>query len=136
MKAGAAVSGAVVDGVRVERQVSGLEMIVGAVRDSTFGPMVLVGLGGIFTEAFDDVVVAPAPVSRSGASRMISRIRGRRVLSSNRTGTPPDVDALASVVVRIGDILAGSTLDEIEINPLVWNGSSWVALDALVRGNA
>jgi succinyl-CoA synthetase beta subunit len=134
MKAGGAVVGAVIDGVRVERHVSGLEMIVGAVRDSTFGPVVLVGLGGSFTEAFDDVVVSPAPVSRIGALRMISRLRGRGVLSSSRRGAPPDIDALASVVIRIGDILANSNLEEIEINPLIWTGEAWVALDALVRG--
>jgi acetyl-CoA synthetase (ADP-forming) len=109
-------------------------MLVGAIRDSTFGPVVLVGLGGIFTEAFDDVVVSPAPVSRTGALRMISRLRGRGVLSPSRRGTAPDIDALASVVIRIGEILANSNLEEIEINPLVWTGEAWVALDALVRG--
>ena len=134
MKAGGAVAGAVIDGVRIERQVSGPEMIVGAIRDATFGPVVLVGLGGVFTEALDDVVVAPAPVSRTGALRMFSRLRGRGVLSSNRRGAEPDIDSLASVVIRIGDILAHSNLEEIEINPLVWTGSSWLALDALVRG--
>lgn len=134
MTAGKAVAGAVIEGIRVERHVSGLEMIVGAVRDTTFGPVVLVGLGGIFAEAIDDVMVAPAPVSRTGALRMIARLRGRGVLSSSRRGTAPDIDALASVVILIGEILAGSKLEEIDINPLVWTGSSWVALDALVRG--
>jgi len=66
--------------------------------------------------------------------RMISRMRGRGVLTSNRTGVQPDIDSLAAVVVRIGEILANSDLEEIEINPLVWDGASWVALDALVRG--
>jgi succinyl-CoA synthetase beta subunit len=46
----------------------------------------------------------------------------------------PDVDSLASVVILIGEILANSNLEEIELNPLAWTGSSWVALDALVRG--
>lgn len=134
MTAGVAVSGAVIEGIRVERHVSGPEMIVGALRDSTFGPVVLVGLGGIFTEVLNDVMVSPAPVSRTGALRMISRLRGRGVLSSGRRGVPPDIDSLASVVIQIGEILAGSNLEEIEINPLAWTGSSWVALDALVRG--
>jgi succinyl-CoA synthetase beta subunit len=49
-------------------------------------------------------------------------------------GIPPDIDSLAWVVIRIGEILANSNLEEIEINPLVWTGSSWVAIDALVRG--
>ena len=134
IRAGDVVPGAVIDGILVERQVSGLEMIVGAVRDPTFGPMVLVGLGGVFAESFDDAVTAPLPISRSGALRMISRMRGRGVLSSNRTGVQPDIDSLAAVVVRIGEIVDNSDLEEIEINPLVWDGASWVALDALVRG--
>jgi acyl-CoA synthetase (NDP forming) len=134
MTAGRAVAGVVLDGVRVERHLSGLEMIVGAVEDATFGPVVLVGLGGTFSESLDDVVVSPAPVNRAGALRMISRLRGRSVLYSARRGAPPDIDSLASVVVRIGQILAYSNLEEIEINPLVWTGSAWVALDALVRG--
>jgi succinyl-CoA synthetase beta subunit len=58
------------------------------------------------------------------------------VLSSNRKGSQPDLDSLASVVIRIGDILASSNLEEIEINPLVWTGTSWLALDALVRGKS
>jgi acetate---CoA ligase (ADP-forming) len=136
VKSGRAVAQAVVDGVRVERHVSGLEMIVGAVRDPTFGPTVLVGLGGTLTEAFDDVAVAPAPIGRRGAMRMVSRLRGRGLLSLKRLGAPADVDALASLIVRLGDVLTNSTLEEIEINPLVWDGASWVALDALVRGKA
>jgi len=134
MAAGRAVPGAVIDGVRVERHVSGVEMIVGAVRDATFGPIVLVGLGGVFTEALGDVAVAPAPITIRGATRMISRLRGRRVLSTSRTGALPDVDSLAAIVARVGEILLSSALEEIEINPLVWDGDSWVALDALVRG--
>ncbi|MEX0667313.1 MAG: acetate--CoA ligase family protein, partial [Acidimicrobiia bacterium] len=136
MAAGRAVPGAMIDGVRVERQVSGLEMIVGAVRDATFGPVVLVGLGGVFTEAVGDVVAAPAPVAASGALRMVSRIRGLGVLSSSRTGAPADVAALSSIAARVGEILANSNLEEIEINPLVWDGASWIALDGLVRGRA
>jgi acetyl-CoA synthetase len=136
MAAGRAVPGAMIDGVRVERQVSGLEMIVGAVRDATFGPVVLVGLGGILTEAVGDVVAAPAPVAASEALRMVSRIRGLGVLSSSRTGAPADVAALSSIVARVGEILANSDLEEIEINPLVWDGASWIALDGLVRGHA
>ena len=136
MAAGRSVRGAVIDGVRVEKHVSGTEMIVGAVRDDTFGPMVLVGLGGTYAEARSDVVVAPAPVTVRTAARMISRLEGRRVLLSSRTGSKPNIDLLAAVVSRIGEILFLSTLEEVEINPLVWDGEAWVALDALVRGKA
>lgn len=74
MAVGKAMAGATTDGVRVERQISGLEIIIGAVRDPTFGPMVLVGLGGALAEALNDVVMAPAPVSGRQARRMMSRL--------------------------------------------------------------
>ncbi|MDP3984408.1 MAG: acetate--CoA ligase family protein, partial [Acidimicrobiia bacterium] len=134
MAAGKAVPGVTIDGVRVERHRSGLELIVGAVRDPTFGPIALLGLGGIYTESLDDVAVAPAPVTASGAMRMMARWGGRRVLSSARQGRPPDVEALAAIVARVGGILVSSQLEEIELNPLVWTGEGWEALDALVRG--
>jgi len=65
---------------------------------------------------------------------MISRLRGRGFLTSSRRGPLPDIDSLASIIILIGELLANSNLEEIEINPLVWSGFSWVALDALVRG--
>ena len=134
--AAGAVPGAVIDGVRVERQVSGVEMIVGAVRDATFGPVVLVGIGGVLTEALGDVVAAPAPVGTRGALRMISRLRSRGVLSSSRGGAAPDIGALSLIVTRVAEILANSDIEEIEINPLVWDGAEWLGLDGLVRGRA
>ncbi len=134
LAAGKAVPGVTIDGVRVERDRRGLELLVGAVRDPTFGPIVLLGLGGIYTEALGDVAVAPAPVTITGAMRMMARLGGRRVLSSARQGQSPDIEALAAIMVRIGEILAFSQLEEIEINPLVWTGDGWEALDALVRG--
>ena len=133
--AGGRIDGAAVAGVRVERSISGLEILVGGVRDPRFGPIVMVGLGGALTEALGQAVVAPAPISLAGARRMISRMPGRRVLQASRTGPPPDVSDLAAIVARIGDILAGSDLEEIEINPLTWDGESWIGLDALVRGS-
>jgi acetyl-CoA synthetase len=136
ISAGRSVAGATIEGARVERQVSGLELIVGAVREPTFGPMVLVGLGGVLAEALNDVVMAPAPISVRQARRMLSRLRGRRVLTHPRSGDPPDQNALAALIVRVGEILSGSTLEEIEINPLIWSGSSWLAVDALVRAPA
>jgi acyl-CoA synthetase (NDP forming) len=134
MAAGRSVPGAAVDGVRVERQRRGLEMIVGAVRDPTFGPTVLVGFGGTYAEALDDVGVAPAPITSGGAMRMISMLQGHRVLSAPRRGTPPDLEGLSRIIVRLGEILCSSDWAEIEINPLVWTGEAWEALDALVRG--
>lgn len=131
---GRSVSGAMIEGARVERHRQGLEMIVGALRDPTFGPVVMVGLGGIHAESLADVAVAPAPVTRKGALRMLSKLNGRTVVAAVRRGSTPDLDSLADVVVRLGQLLASSELEEIEINPLVWTEDGWEALDGLVRG--
>jgi hypothetical protein len=88
----------------------------------------------VLTEALGDAVAAPAPVGTRAASRMISRLRNRGVLSASRGGAAPDLGALSSIVARVSEILANSDLEEIEINPLVWDGESWLALDGLVRG--
>jgi len=69
-----------VEGIRVERFHSGLEVIVGAIVDDGFGPLVSIGLGGVLTELLDDVVFAPAPVDTEDALEMIDRLRGRDLL--------------------------------------------------------
>jgi acyl-CoA synthetase (NDP forming) len=124
-----AVPEARLDGVLVERYRPGIEieMIVGAVRDPVFGPVTLVGLGGSHTEMLGDVAIAPAPVTRAGSARMVTRLAARKLLSD------VDLDSLYEIVALVSRYLALSQLDAIEINPLVWTGEKWEALDALVR---
>ena len=124
-----------VDGVLVEQFRPGLEMIVGARHDETFGPVVLVGLGGVLAEALDDVVVAPAPVTPAGVARMLKRLRASGVLQSSRSGPAPDVDQLCGLVSTFSTrfVQAADRVSEAEINPLVFGASGWLALDAVVR---
>ncbi|MGH8915874.1 MAG: acetate--CoA ligase family protein [Acidimicrobiia bacterium] len=122
-----------IDGVRVERFQPGLELVVGALVDPVFGPMVSVGMGGVLTEVLGDVVFSPAPVDDRGARDMIRRLRGRRLLDGFRGAPPADVDGLVGIVCLLSRGLVGSSLSEVEINPLVWSGTEWVAVDWLVR---
>ena len=124
-----------VDGVLVEQYSPGLEMIVGARYDDTFGPIVLVGLGGVLAEALEDVVIAPAPVTAAGAKRMVERLRARAVLESSRSGPAPDVAALCELVATLSRrfVAASPGVAEIEINPLVFGPHGWLALDAVIR---
>jgi acetyl-CoA synthetase len=128
----ARTAGLGVDGARVERFRPGLELIVGGIVDPVFGPMVSVGIGGVLAELLDDVSFAPAPVDESGATGMIDRLRGRRLLDGYRGSPAADVDELARIVSRVSRGLAGGTVDEVEFNPLVWTGEEWVAVDWLV----
>jgi len=112
----------------VQRYRPGLEMILGVVVDDLFGPLVSVGLGGVLTELLNDVVFAPAPVDQTMAQAMIDRLKGRRFLDGSRAA-PVDVTELARLVSLISRGFVCSDLHEVEINPLIWDGKEWIAVD-------
>jgi acyl-CoA synthetase (NDP forming) len=130
-----AVPDAKVAGVLIERFSPGVEVIVGVRHDQAFGPVVLVGLGGVLAEALDDVAVAPAPVAPEGVQRMLSRLRTSGVLRSARGAAAPDVDALTEIVATVSSRFCehADQIDELEINPLVFGSDGWVAVDAVLR---
>jgi acetate---CoA ligase (ADP-forming) len=130
--AAATAAGHSVEGVRVERHRPGLEMIVGGLVDPVFGPLVSVGIGGVLTELLDDVVFAPAPVDEIHAAAMIERLRGRVLLDGFRGASPSDLGELARIVSLVSRAMTGSDLREVEINPLIWDGEGWVAVDWLL----
>jgi len=123
--------GASVDGVLVEKHIDGPEVIIGGIRDESFGPMILIGLGGVLAEALDDVGVAPAPLPVESARRIIANLSGLGMLTKPRSSTPADLDALAVLVSDVSRRFAGNYwLTSFDLNPVVWNSSSWVVLDA------
>jgi acyl-CoA synthetase (NDP forming) len=109
------------------------ELIAGFVRDNQFGPCVMFGLGGIFSELEPDVVFALAPLDRQRALQLIRRIRSRRLLQGFRGMTPLNEEAMADILVNLG--MVGSAYPEIEqidINPVtISKGVPW-AVDATV----
>ncbi|HEY7279766.1 MAG TPA: acetate--CoA ligase family protein [Trebonia sp.] len=133
--AAAAVAGAVVEGVLVSpMRRGGAELLVGVVADPLWGPMLAVALGGVFVEVLKDSVLIPLPVSQERARELLGRLRGRAVLDGARGGAPADLDALAAVVARVGDLALalGDDLAALEVNPLRVDGAVIEALDALV----
>ena len=132
----AAVPGAAVEGVLVQRMVrGGVEVILGARHDSAYGPAVLVGLGGVLAEALEDVAVALAPVSPERAASMIAGLRGARLLRGFRGAPPADIGALEAAVGALSRyaLANAATLETLEINPLLVlpAGEGVVAVDAL-----
>ncbi len=122
-------------GVLVQPMVGGgVEIMVGGRVDAQFGPVVLVGLGGIFVELLRDVVVALAPVDHAQALQLIGRIRGQALLQGFRGAKAVDPDALARVVCRVSELIADhrELIDEIDVNPLICVGHEIVAVDALI----
>jgi acyl-CoA synthetase (NDP forming) len=134
----AAQPGLVLDGVLVEAMAApGVELIVGARRDPAWGPVVMVGLGGIWTEALDDVRLMPADLPREQVIAKIGRLRGAKLLHGLRGAPGVDIAAIADVAVTLGALIrARPEIAEIDINPLVAYPSGVLALDALIVAEA
>ncbi|WP_323019564.1 acetate--CoA ligase family protein [Pararhodobacter sp.] len=125
--------GLTLDGVLVEEMVQpGLELVIGAKRDPNWGPMVLVGLGGVWIEVLRDSRLMPADVSLARAKAEILQLKSARLLGPFRGQPARDVDAVAEVAVRLGALMrANPQILEVDINPLVVHAEGAVALDAL-----
>lgn len=112
---------------------SGVEFIVGGIRDETFGPMVMLGIGGTIAEALKDSATRLAPVGKADAFEMMEELRGRALLDGFRGGPIVDRDALAGVIRAIGRVLLENPqIKEIEINPLRATEAGLIALDAII----
>ncbi|MBY0397203.1 MAG: acetate--CoA ligase family protein, partial [Thermoleophilia bacterium] len=111
----------------------GLELIVGATRDPLFGPTVMVGLGGVFTEVLDDVAIRLAPLDRADALAMLDDLRGRVLLDGARGRPSVDRGAVADLVVALAR-LAWERPDiiEVDLNPVIAGADGALAVDALV----
>jgi len=122
------------DGILVEQMVhGGLEMIVGARRDPSWGPVVMLGLGGIFVETLRDVRLMPAWLSKERIVEECSQLKGATMLRGARGRPPVDVEALADVVLRIAAaMMATPDIAEIDVNPLALLPKGAIALDALI----
>jgi acetyltransferase len=126
-----------IDGVLVcEMITDAVEVIVGVVNDSVFGPVVLLGMGGILAEALRDVTYRVAPFDESEARRMIAELRSARVFDGFRGRAACDVDALGAALSTISNFAwqQRERIAELDINPLMVRpvGSGVVAADALV----
>jgi acyl-CoA synthetase (NDP forming) len=126
--------GARIDGIIVSpMREGGVELFVGTARDPVWGPVIALGLGGIFVEALEDTALALLPVSKPEVLDMLAGLRGAKILRGFRGAPAADLDAVAEAVVRIGTaaLALGPDLVTLEINPLLVNGGSVEALDAL-----
>lgn len=111
-----------------------LELMLGMKRDPVFGPLVMIGIGGVLVEMLGDVAVALAPVRAEEVRRMLATLRGFRMLQGYRGHPGVDIDALIDLVVKFSSMCAdlGHELDEIDINPVIAGAQGFVAVDALL----
>ena len=122
------------DEVLVQEMIKGQrELVVGLTRDPQFGPCVMFGLGGIFTEVLKDISFRVAPLEKRDAFEMMAEIKAHKILDVVRGMPEADKDLLADILIEVGRIgLENDAVKEIDINPLILSGSKPVAVDALV----
>jgi acetate---CoA ligase (ADP-forming) subunit beta len=107
--------------------------VIGMIRDPQLGPCVMFGLGGILTEILCDVTFRPAPLSEADAEEMLREIKGKKILGAIRGMPAVDTGSLIQCLIAVGRIgLEREEIQAIDINPLIIQGCSPVAVDALV----
>jgi acetyl-CoA synthetase len=115
---------------------AGREIILGVKRDRTFGPLLMVGLGGVAVEVLKDVALAPVPLDANEARATLGRLKGAALLDAHRGAPAADVDALVDLMVRLGEFASdhADTVAEIDLNPVLVHaqGKGVSVVDALI----
>ena len=122
-------------GLLIQRMVpGGVEMLVGAVNDSTFGPLLVCGTGGVLVDLLNDSVFRMHPLSTEDATEMIGELRGARLLRGYRGAEPVDEAALREVLLRVSTLVAiCPEIQELDLNPIKILTAGACALDARIR---
>ena len=122
------------EGLLVEEMVPpGVEVIIGGVIDRQFGPVMMFGLGGIFTELFRDVSFGLAPLNKDDADWMINEIKGRRLLEGYRGSGSVDKEALTEILAGVSEIMATGFVEEMDLNPVSLYADGAIVLDAKMK---
>jgi acyl-CoA synthetase (NDP forming) len=131
-----AIASARIDGFLVEEMApAGLELVVGGIRDPQFGPLVMVGLGGVLVEVLADVAFRICPITRLDAEEMLDELKGTALLRGARGRKPVSREAIVDVLLKVGGdngllMTHGDDIAEADINPLIVSEQGAVAVDA------
>ncbi len=130
------IQGARIDGYLIEEMApAGQEIVIGGLRDPDFGPLVMVGLGGIFVEVLADVSFRICPITRLDAQEMLAELKGAAILDGVRGMQPVSKDAIIDVLLKVGGengllMQHADDIKEADINPLIASAHGIVAVDA------
>jgi len=115
---------------------TGIEMLLGMIRDEQFGPVVVMGFGGLHVEALDDVVYLLPPFAADDARRRLAQLRLYPLLGSRRHRRPLAVEAFCSVAARFSALVAGvaDAVTEVDLNPVIVHADGCSIVDALIVG--
>ncbi len=134
---GKAAPDATIDGILIQEMAPpGVEVILGVTMDPRFGPLIMVGLGGVFVEVMGDVAFAPAPLGPDDARDMLESLKGWPLLTGVRSAPPADVDALINLMIGLSHFawLNRDTIKDIDLNPVLAHpkGQGVTVVDALI----
>jgi acetate---CoA ligase (ADP-forming) len=126
-----------IEGVLVQPMAApGREVILGISRDPCWGPLLMVGLGGVLVEVLEDVALAPVPLDKDAALTLIGKLKGAALLHAHRASPPADIDALAELMVQLSQFAAdhANEIAEIDLNPVIVHeqGQGVSLVDALI----
>jgi acyl-CoA synthetase (NDP forming) len=121
-------------GVLIEKMMpSSTEVIVGGIRDSQFGPSVMFGMGGIFTEVYKDVAFRVAPIDKIDALNLIHELRGSKILEGIRGQPAADLDALVDVLIDVSSLMSQhSAISQLDLNPVIAYPDGVCAVDTRI----
>jgi len=124
-----------VKGVLLEKMVpKGIELIVGLQNDPQFGPVIMLGLGGIYTELFKDISFRVLPITKEDALDMINDLKGNKILKGFRGSEPVDLDILCDAIVKIGNLGTDMAkyIDSVDFNPIIVYPQNYYVVDAKI----
>jgi acetate---CoA ligase (ADP-forming) len=124
-----------IEGILVQRQMQGIECLLGISRDDQLGPTLVMGLGGVFVEILADVAIRIPPISSAEARRALEDLKGAKIFSGVRGAPPADLDAVADMAARLSWLAHDlrDDINEMDLNPVVVlaKGQGALAVDTL-----
>lgn len=123
-----------VDGIVVQESAEGKEVIVGMKRDAQFGPTVMVGAGGIFTEAINDFVLRICPINETEALNMLKELKGYPYLAGKRDNNPINFKEVVKIISAVSKMaINDESIAEITFNPIISNSKKAVVVDFKIQ---
>jgi len=121
-------------GMLIAEMVKGLELIIGAKNDVQFGPMILLGMGGVGVEIYKDVALRMAPLTICDADHMIEGLTARKLLSGYRGSEPVDLDALKKTLMKFSKLMMDmqDVVESIDLNPVMCTAKACIVVDSRI----
>ena len=122
---------ALIEGFLIQKEIDGIEIVVGMKRSREFGPVLMFGLGGILVEVLKDVSFGIAPISRSTAIKMIKEVKGYRILRGFRGYPTVNLEKIVDILINLSRLsLENQNIKEVDLNPIIIDNKKALVVDA------